>query len=1526
MIMVSTLNGGDIFTVSFSKQDLTITKKDTFDFITVKRCILNGEIGTPILPHKRLEILIPSDKIFKSVKVLNSSKIPIKGNFKIYPAQPPIKMDGTPPSKNLIINKKIYCSPKPFPKTQIIFTGTEKIAGNKIVCIDVVPVTYFPQNGKLYLITSVTFELFLEDKGKPPLSPHSRTLISNNFIKEYIKKRVYNKNLVDYLPVKYKIFNSTKVNPETKLTKPSSDDKPKDFLIITDESLADYFEPLAQLKKEMGLSTTIVTTNWIENNYSGRDLPEKIRNFLNDAYLYWGITWVLIGGDVTVVPTRFVDYKSWEYNGMIPTDLYYSDLDGDWDANGNGIFGEYIYGSNIDSVEGSPDIFVGRIPIETSSEVQQYIEKENRYELNPDTTYLSKILFLGGSIYQGGTDGWGGINSEYIINNYLPSEIEPHRLYAPLKDTLMNPPRWSGDELLNSATTIINFNTGYNIINHLDHGAYDAIGTGVMNGGGYFHWYDADNLQNSEKPSILWTISCSSNAFDLNSVSEHFINSKTGLVYIGNTRVGWTTQLFQDYSFFNSIFTDSVTNIGAAFATTLYNSLYYRIVMNMLGDPTISIWTKKPERLSVDNKKTLFLPVDSITFTVKMKNIPLKGARIVVKKEDEGIKRIAVTNAAGEAKVYLKCKKTGNIDITVTYPNTYPYFNSLYVYPPEKPNLFAEILTQRVKRGSVQKIQTTCSNNGRMQAEGVYMVISSLDSLVTIKNTVLKFGTIPPLSSKSISNCFLIKVDKNCPIGKTIKLPYDLFDRYGNKWSDTLRLTIDDDMLSYAGYTALLNNTSYIKNTNEKIFSIPSIKIKNSGFFPGKNINIFLKTDNPLIDVIDSVIHMEYIPAKTTKQTNDGFLFKSYCDLNAKFNIIIKDENGKNFVKTIDFVPPGKVSSITTEPLEASLKLHWVKPSDNDILGYNIYRKVNNDWGKITEEPIAFTGFEDFSIIPGEQYFYRISTIDSSFNESLLSDSIPAASNPPLFKGWPAYIGPGGYSVYSGKRLYDRSSPAFGDIDGDGENEIVVGSDDGKLYAYKLNGAYLTNWPIKIGFPIENSPAICDLDNDGKDEVIIGGGIFDTLSIYILKGNGSSYMPGIWPKNLGGYPLTSPVVDDINSDEKYEIGIGCSNNKVYFINIDGTSVNGWPVTVNSPVGIATADIDGDSYTDIVVASSNGTIYVFNSNGTQKEGWPKTLGSNIYSGIALADIDNDGKVEIIVGTSSGKLYILLPDGTIKNGWPVNLGERVAGIPAIGEVDDEPGLEIVVSTVTNHLYVFKDSAELLFEKQLLHLVNNYFASPLLVDINNDSRKEIVVNTLEGYIYAFSYEGINLLGFPIFYGNGSFSTTACGNINGNRILNLVLKGSDKKIYLWKLNNSHTTCSEKWFKFAGNNRNTCFYNTKKYTSTLEKSYSFPKTIQLQLYPNPFDKKVTIKYSLNETPAKMNNKIFNITLVVYDIAGRRIYQFKEKSYSQGILTWNGNIKGKKAPSGIYFMKITISSGKTKKVFLRKLIKLSATK
>src|SRR5262249_34235318 len=132
-----------------------------------------------------------------------------------------------------------------------------------------------------------------------------------------------------------------KAQPFKPLQVPSVLGSPVEYLIVTSDAMATQFQQLADWKTQSGVPAAVRTVSFLRGQYpAAADDAGRIRLFIRDAYSRWGTKWVLLGGDTDVIPERLAFNQSFYQIEHIAADIYYSCLDGNWDADGNSEYGE----------------------------------------------------------------------------------------------------------------------------------------------------------------------------------------------------------------------------------------------------------------------------------------------------------------------------------------------------------------------------------------------------------------------------------------------------------------------------------------------------------------------------------------------------------------------------------------------------------------------------------------------------------------------------------------------------------------------------------------------------------------------------------------------------------------------------------------------------------------------------------------------------------------------------------------------------------------------------------------------------------------------------------------------------------------------------------------------------------------------------------------------------------------------------------------------------------------------------------
>ncbi|MEO8055730.1 MAG: VCBS repeat-containing protein, partial [Acidobacteriota bacterium] len=200
------------------------------------------------------------------------------------------------------------------------------------------------------------------------------------------------------------------------------------------------------------------------------------------------------------------------------------------------------------------------------------------------------------------------------------------------------------------------------------------------------------------------------------------------------------------------------------------------------------------------------------------------------------------------------------------------------------------------------------------------------------------------------------------------------------------------------------------------------------------------------------------------------------------------------------------------------------------------------------------------------------------------------------------------------------SSPAIGDIDGDGRPEIVIGTANyflnrqHKLYAFHCDGSPVLGWPVNVDGQVKNAPALGDLDGDGIPDVVAtddDSGPSAKYHVYAFKGNGAQLWK-VQPKDFFGQTLGAgdPVIADILNGSEAEVLVPTNGEICVISNAgvqltdDGTKKTGtFTFNVGGSVGgVAVGDFDGNGTAVSVVAISgapfptyqNSQVYAWNT--------------------------------------------------------------------------------------------------------------------------------------------------------------------------------------------------------------------------------------------------------------------------------------------------------------------------------------------
>ncbi len=333
----------------------------------------------------------------------------------------------------------------------------------------------------------------------------------------------------------------------------------------------------------------------------------------------------------------------------------------------------FALGNAGDDIE---DIGVGRLSGSTMSEMATINAKIMAYERNPqmtdsagnaDTTWFHRALFLAGTAHN------------------QPANVNLHR--------------WCGNQ--------IQYFTGVDSTYYLSY--TNSVNTALVvpyfnSGLGYFFWQGTwigelsesfpSQLTPTRKLPVVIAMSEGSNSFDNGlGVAESFLtagtaaNLKGGVCAIGSAylMITWAAHAAFTAGFDYALAASEVEHvstamsygkfvIGTTYGFASQTSINYQRMINLMGEPSLSMWTDVPAVMSVEHPDSV--PVGTQTVRISVQRdfpaIPVEDALVVLWKENETFARV-LTDAGGEADLPVTINTTGDLLLTVTKRNHKPY-------------------------------------------------------------------------------------------------------------------------------------------------------------------------------------------------------------------------------------------------------------------------------------------------------------------------------------------------------------------------------------------------------------------------------------------------------------------------------------------------------------------------------------------------------------------------------------------------------------------------------------------------------------------------------------------------------------------------------------------------------------------------------------------------------------------------------------------------------------------------------------
>ncbi len=375
----------------------------------------------------------------------------------------------------------------------------------------------------------------------------------------------------------------------------------------------------------------------------------------------------------------------------------------------------------------------------------------------------------------------------------------------------------------------------------------------------------------------------------------------------------------------------------------------------------------------------------------------------------------------------------------------------------------------------------------------------------------------------------------------------------------------------------------------------------------------------------------------------------------------------------------------------------------------------------------------------------------------------------------------------SGVTVMDFSAPVFGDLDADGDFDLVLGNIDLRIDYFRNTGTNQVPVFEKDtsmfgclywnGYQFTNAdyPALADLDNDNDLDLVISG--YNGCLYYENKGDSTT---PVWVKvdtvftavNAAIGTDARPAFADLDNDGDLDIIIGIGESlfggptagiTMGFRNNGTASAPSFQRDDNLVSGIpdvglnsypAPADLDADGDFDLLIGRDGAAVYYYRNTGTAAAPvWTREYTvfspvetTNYWKDPTFCDLDGDNDYDLIYGTDNGDLYFYKNTGSpaspqyvydpsyfriIKSDWST---------PSFADVDGNLVLDMISGSTLGGFFYAKNTGNI-YSPSFIQATAGFSGinpgfrcSPVFYDYDNDNDYDIVSGYSSGTLNLY------------------------------------------------------------------------------------------------------------------------------------------------------------------------------------------------
>ena len=728
-----------------------VSESDGYQQIGFQGCLPNGTVGEPTLPWQSVSLILPQGQEAVAINVTFSDFVELEGSFNLYPYQQPRPVSN---EEEIPFAKKegLYRSGDIYPTQSFSGVSTQYLNGVAFAFSGFTPMQYVPATGKVSYARTVKVSI----ETTMSRDDHSRKLWLTPENEASIKRLAQNENVLSSYTHRGRTIGGY------------------DMLVITSEEWVSRLGEYLNLYNDKGIRTRIVSLEEIYAAMDGRDEQEQIRNYIIQEYEENGITMVSLGGDVSIVPFRFLYCWAQEgYEDDLPSDMYYACLDGTLNDDGDDRWGE------VGEDDLLPELGIGRLPFNNETQFENIMHKTFSYLQTPVLgEFTSPILGAEhlGDGYYGDVDMERliGTNTDYdYTTTGYPEDYSFKRYYASPRLT------WSGGDFKQL------IGTGGQYVHHVGHAnsGYVAGWEGSSMNNDFFSGNDGIN----HNYMLFHSHGCICGNFPSGCVLEKMVTIRTGFVVTtGNSRYGWYVPWGDGMAahihreFVDAYCNDHIASVGMALreakiATAPWVTMYDEdngclrwnvYCLNVLGDGALYPWFEEPFNPNVTYEKGLKAGTTTTIVHVDQCGMPLDNFHVSIFDGDD-LLAFDITDENGDAELTFNpaLDRVGELKLIVTGQSAWPQILEMTAIDGNTPYVYGNItaIENGALYGSQHLVAMELFNNGNVAAHGIQANITSDCEYITAYPCNFIIDEMAANSNEVLEQGGLIDIADNIP-------------------------------------------------------------------------------------------------------------------------------------------------------------------------------------------------------------------------------------------------------------------------------------------------------------------------------------------------------------------------------------------------------------------------------------------------------------------------------------------------------------------------------------------------------------------------------------------------------------------------------------------------------------------------------------------------------------------------------------------------------------------------------------------